>query len=124
MHEWTAWEDWAAGLYAHVTEPSGARVARSVALLIDPDQFVEVAREMTREWPRATEHNVKHLWTGRRAWIGQASCMYAHEATAIETRIGWGQLTNRQQVEANKAADIVIGDIHRGWAGAETLFGH
>lgn len=121
---WVTWEDWQAGLYSSITEPDDRNVQSSVALLSDPDQFLEVAREMAREWPNAAIHNVRHLWTGRRAWVGQASCMYAHGAVAIETRIGWGRMTNGAQVAANAAADIAIGDIRRGWQGAETLFGY
>lgn len=117
-----SWEDWRAGLYAHITEPDMRTVESSVRLLTDPDQFLEVAREMIRAWPNAAEHNVRSLWTGRRAWVGQASCLYAHGATSIETRIAWGQMDNSQQRQANRAADVAIAEYKRGWKGAEALF--
>lgn len=115
---WSNWEDWRAGLYAPTV--TDEQVADSARLLANPDHFLEVARELLREWPNAATHNLIHMWTGRRAWIGQASCMYAHGATAASTRVAWGHLTNGQQRIANTIAD----QVHDEWkvTGAQVLF--
>lgn len=119
---WNDWEDWQNGLYA--TRP--IRVSKSwesIRLLSDPDEFREVAREMVLSWPVSARQNLKHLWSGRRAWIGQASCCYHHGATSMETRAAWAALDNSVQARANDIAADVILDYERGWD-AETLFGH
>lgn len=119
---WNDWEDFQAGLYA-LTSVRPDVVASSVDLLARPDEFLEVAREMVREWANAAEHNIVHLWTGRRAWIGQASCCYAHGATAAETREAWGKLSNQDQRAANEVADDVADRFRKEvMDGAETLF--
>lgn len=115
---WTDWEDWRAGLYTPTI--TDEQVADSEQLLGNPDHFLEVGRELLREWPNAATHNLIHMWTGRRSWIGQASCLYAHGATSASTRVAWGHLTNGQQRAANAIAD----QVHDEWkvTGAQVLF--
>lgn len=120
---WVEWEDYSSGLYA-AAPIDKAKVEASRALLADPDQFLEVAVEMIREWPNGARHGIHHLPAGAQAWVGQASCCYAHGATAAETRDAWGQLTNPQQRAANKAADVAIERFQREVIDdAQTLFG-
>lgn len=102
---WTDWEDFAAGLYS-ATYRAG-HVTASASLLANPDAFYETAREMIREWPNAAHHNLRNLWTGRNAWVGQASCLYAVGSPATATREAWGTLTLLQQAAANAAAKAV-----------------
>jgi len=118
---WADWEDWHAGLYARRLVRAESIVA-SLALLADADTFLEVGHEMVRTWPHAARHNLDHMWSGRRAWIGQASCCYAHGATADETKQAWGGLANAVQARANAIADEIADAYHRGWRYAQTLF--
>lgn len=106
MSPWIKWEDWQAGMYRPGL-PDPIRVADSYRLLRDPGGFAEVAREMIREWPNAARQNIHNLWTGRNAWLGQASCCYAHGATSIDTRAAWGELTSHEQTAANTVAAAV-----------------
>jgi hypothetical protein len=119
---WDKWEDYAAGMYQHRLRFSLGPVMASVKLLATPDEFAETAREMIRAWPYAAAHNL-NLPSGRRAWIGQASCCYHHDATAEETRSAWGRLPNETQRRANEVASAVIDEyLSGGQYGAETLF--
>lgn len=121
MSEWECWEDYRAGLYASSgIDPE--RIRQSFDLLTDPDWFLEVAREMMRMWPVAARHNLLHLESSRRAWLGQAACCYAHGSTGAETRAAWGEMTLNEQASANRVAEVVIGQYQRGMIGAETLF--
>jgi len=123
MTPWTEWEDYNAGMWN--TRPiDEAKVVLSVATLSDLGQFLETGREMIREWQTAAIHNIVSLKTGRRAWVGQASCCYSHKATSAETRQAWGQLANMEQRAANDIADIIIAEYNEGRTSAETLFGH
>lgn len=121
---WSSWEDWNAGLYAQ-HKPDTAQVFESRALLCDPDEFIEVAREMVRAWPNSARQNLHHMWSGRRAWLGQASCCYSRGSSAGETRQAWGLMTDADQRTANAVAGIVIEEFHKEVIdGAETLFGY
>lgn len=116
---WQTWEDWIAGMYS--PESSCVQVQRSRAVLVDPDQFREVAREMVRAWPVSAYHNLVNMWTGRRAWIGQASCLYSVQSPAVATREAWGLMTLDEQRAANAVADAVLLDWKRDNVG-QTLF--
>lgn len=102
---WNRWEDWLAGMYG--TESTVANVRAARGLLCDPDAFMEAAREMVREWPTAAVHNLTHLWTGRNAWVGQATCCYSLNITGTATREAWGSMTLDQQRAANEVATQV-----------------
>lgn len=119
---WHEWEDWKAGLYL-ANQPREEAILLSLNLLQDCDFFLEAGREMIRNWPNASRHNVQRLWSGRRAWVGQAACCYTHTATSIETRSAWGLLHNAAQRGANQVAERLIAEyLTRGAARAETLF--
>lgn len=118
MTAWNVWEDYRAGLYSIQRDES--READAARLLADPDQFLEAAREMLREWPNAAIHNLRHMWSGRNAWIGQATCCYSVAATAADTRAAWGTLTNQQQAAANDVARKVRDEWERGVHDAQT----
>jgi hypothetical protein len=105
MFPWIKWEDFQAGMYRREFET--VHVADAAALLSNPDEFAEVANEMVRAWPIAAHHNLKNMWTGRNAWIGQASALYAYDAPAIATRLAWGTLSLDQQRAANAIAEAV-----------------
>lgn len=117
---WHSWEDYRHGLY--VVAYNWEDVTNSVALLSDPDQFREVALEMVREWPVAAHQNLLHMWSGRKAWIGQASCLYAHGAPGAATREAWGMLSDPQRRVANRTAEAVRERWAKGVQDAEALF--
>lgn len=102
---WHTWEDYQHGLYTVTFTPDD--ITASAALLADPDQFLEVAAEMVREWPVAAFHNLTNMPTSRNAWVGQASCLYAHGAPAVATRQAWGLLSDAQRRDANKVAETI-----------------
>lgn len=117
---WSEWEDWRAGLYRPETD-DGRQVA-SMELLSDADRFREVSVEMLREWVHAARHNLAHMWSGRNAWLGQATCCYAHGATGADTRAAWGLLSNGEQRAANEVARLVREAWERDRRDAQTVF--
>lgn len=121
-NSWDDWEDYKAGLYEKRALRASV-INQSAELLSDPDQFLEVGLEMVREWGNAATQNLVNLATGKQAWIGQASCCYAHGATADETKVAWGLLTNWKQIGANRVADSIEAGFMRGRNHAQTLFG-
>jgi hypothetical protein len=95
----------------------------SWALLTSAGAFERAAREMIRAWPNAAKHHL-NLQSGRRAWIGQATCCHRHGATSEETAAAWGLMANSLQRQANRIASTVMDDYLQGrWPSAQTLFG-
>ena len=95
---------------------------QSEQLLGDVDRFYDAATEMLREWPTAARHNLDYMWSGRNAWVGQATCTYVHGAPAAATRHAWAHLSAWQQRAANAVAVQVRTERERGKRGSETLF--
>lgn len=118
---WDEWEDYQSGMYEPAARPEIVQAA--AALLADETAFYEAAREMLREWPVSARQNQQHMWSGRNAWLGQASCCYSVGATGAETRTAWGTLSNSQQSAANAVAIAVRKTWEKGLQDAQTLPG-
>lgn len=99
---WDEWEDFTAGLYSEGIHHD--QIPTAADLLRDPDQFREAAIEMLRHWPESARHNLAAMWSGRNAWLGQATCCYVHGINSATTRQAWGTLTNEEQRQANAVA--------------------
>lgn len=121
MQPWDEWEDHRAGMYIPSVRPD--MVAKAARLLSDEDAFREAAFEMLREWPNAAIHNQTHMWSGRNAWLGQATCCYSLAATSAETRAAWGTMSNAAQLAANAVAATVRKSWEKGLQDAQTLPG-
>ena len=123
-YRYELWEDWQAGLYAVRTcGDEAALQAASGVLLGDPDDFGRVAWEMVRAWPIAAEVALTHTSSNRQAWVGQATCCYAHAAPDYVTKRAWWDLNDTAKDAANATADSVIDRWEGTYRNAETLFG-
>jgi hypothetical protein len=120
MKPFDHWEDYGAGMYAQRLDPD--HIESAAGLLRDPEAFAEAASEMLREWPVAALQNIHHMWSGRNAWVGQATCCYSVGATSAETRAAWGLLTNNEQRAANSVAQSVRADWKKGHHDAQASF--
>jgi hypothetical protein len=88
----------------------------------DRDSYLKVAIEFTgnhklygnhmknviREWKHSCEHNLSNTTQNRRAWIGHAACAFAFACPEDIVREAWKHLTEQQQFDANRMADIAI----------------
>jgi hypothetical protein len=105
MNPFDSWEDFAAGMYRQRLDAEHISLAEQ--LLRDCEAFREAATEMVREWPTSARQNLDHMWSGRNAWLGQATCCYSVGATSAETRAAWGLMDNGAQRSANEVARLV-----------------
>jgi hypothetical protein len=120
MKPFDRWEDYAAGMYNQRLDPE--HIEGSAGLLRDPEAFAAAAAEMLREWPVAAVQNIHHMWSGRNAWVGQATCCYSLGSTSAETRTAWGSLTNAEQRAANSVAHSIRADWKKGHHDAQASF--
>ena len=63
---------------------------------------------VVHEWPISCENALTDYLINRRAWLGHAACALAHEIPEDIVRLAWGELSNVQQLLANKKADEAI----------------
>lgn len=119
FHPYTVWEDWQAGMWQSPVNLT-ADMERAAHILASPTVFLDAARTMLREWPRAAEHNLTDMAQNRRAWVGQASCMHLAGVPEEATRQAWWTLTAAEQYAANAVADQAIAEWERERESVET----
>lgn len=81
---------------------------KAVSLLSDKERFYDTAKDMIGDWKVAAEVNLTTASRNFEAWIGQASCCYAHGIPEHITKQAWRLLSISQQLEANIVAQRVI----------------
>lgn len=115
-------EEHAAGLWRRVpADEAESFVQASAALMRAPQSFLEAMRRAAGEWTRSMEAAVTTPSINLRAYFGHAGCCIAHGSPEHLTRLGWHLLTQEEQDEANRMADIAIAEyevarsIEKGW---------
>ncbi len=104
FHHFSKWEDFKGGLYKTNVERYGDKVQMSADLLSNQDEFFDVAIEMFSKWVYSTEQNLTDNMINKKAWIGQASCCFNHQAPDYATIEAWWSLSDEIKVEANNTA--------------------
>lgn len=104
---WEHWEDIPAGLW-NEDDSRSEMIESSQILLSHPLVFEQTANLMVDAWNVTACAHLSDRRRGRRAWIGQASCCFAHGATRWETIAAWLTLPARTRDLANEAALQVI----------------
>ncbi len=108
FHHFSKWEDYNNGLFNSSCERYDDKVKMSIDLLSDQEQFLEVANEMISKWTYSAEQNLTDNAINKKAWVGQASCCFNHEAPDYATKDAWWQIPEHIRIEANKTAGIAI----------------
>ena len=103
-----------------ITERDGY-VDAAARLMADPPAFLDAMRRASVEWPRSMEAAMTTSSLNQRAYMGHAGCCIAVGSPEHLTRLAWHTLTQEQQDEANRMADIAIAEyearraIEKGW---------
>lgn len=100
-----ALEETAAGMWRPVSSESRVTelIARSVALLRDPQRFAAAIERVMVEWPISCK--AEFTSTGHHvAWLGQAACCLDHGSPEALTRRAWWKLTQEERDNADRLA--------------------
>lgn len=108
-YPYTMWECWAAGMYnpPASVEPTATM---SYELLASPADLHDAMESAVVARPVSAEHHLSDVSGNRRAWLGQAACHHAHQASMRATCVAWWRLAEPQRMAANMVADAVISD--------------
>ena len=95
-------------------------------LMANPDEFRQAMRLAIREWPRSASVALGNPSMNHKAWLGHAGCYLATGSPEETTRLGWHNLDEGEQLEANQAAaDIITEWRNTGRAGFQpSLWDH
>ena len=105
------WEDYQNGMYADdLPENKDELFNKAIDLLSNPCLFYESAKEMVKNWPISSEHNLTNSNMNRKAWIGQAACCYKFGIPEIITKEAWKNMQDSQRIEANAVANSIINE--------------
>ena len=110
-HHYLLWEDYKKGLYdkaKRLMEEEEKMSSLAKGLLSNPVLFENMALRVISEWKHSSEVNLSNTSRNRQAWIGQASCCYAYKIPEYITKLGWHLMTEEEQSQANRIADVVI----------------
>jgi len=103
------WEDFKNGMYNdNKVENEELMIYNAKYVLSNKFVFYKALQCVLKYWPNSIHVNLSNKKTNRQAWLGAAGCNYLHKCPEYITRIGWSILSQEQQREANKIADIFI----------------
>lgn len=109
FHHYSKWEDWKAGMWRKESkENEEIYLGKAIPLISDHLLYGSWMMRVIEEWPFACEQNLTERGLNRRAWIGHAAVCLAINCPEYITRMAWWHLTEEQQKEANKQADLAI----------------
>jgi hypothetical protein len=115
-------EEHAHGMWRRTpSEEHGAYIESAAGLMADPQAFLDAMRRASIEWPKSMEAAMSTSSLNQRAYMGHAGCCIALGCPEDLTRLAWHTLTQEQQDEANRMADIAIAEygerraIEKGW---------
>lgn len=84
-----------------------------VNLFREYDMFEQACRNVLKEWPNSSLHNLSARVLNRIAWMGQAAQCVNHGAVEYETRTAWRLLDNEEREKCNRIAFNVIEEWER-----------
>jgi hypothetical protein len=108
-HHYERLEEFQCGMWRIVRGEQRMANAKSAAgLMRDSVRFASAMRRALAEWPVSCEHNLTAEDTNRLAWLGHAGNLLGVGSPEENTRIGWHMLTQDEQDEANRTAQVVL----------------
>ena len=108
FEKYTEWEDYINGMYDLYDKDNEVLIRKSVLLLKDTSLFLETCNEVINNWNVTTKVHLTNNTINKKAWLGQACCNYKFKVPELLTRVAWGKLNTKQQIDANKVAEKVI----------------
>jgi len=108
-YRYEEWEDYQAGMWRLLWKHEEAGfVKKAIEFTGDAELYGLFMMEVIKEWPVSCKYNFTCDHLNKHAWVGHAACCMATESPEYITRLAWRELTERQQIDANKQATIAI----------------
>lgn len=109
FHPYHLWEDWQNGMWRNETaEYEDLHLPSIISFTGDHLEYGAAMIEVVEQWFYSVQHNLTDNSINKRAWIGHAACNLKFGWPEYLVRMAWNQLSEQQQVLANKMADKAI----------------
>lgn len=120
FYHYSVLEEHAAGMWRRVGMAESEPLVQAAAdLMRDPDAFLAAMRRALVEWPLSVEAALSTPSLNERAYMGHAGSCIAVGSPEFLTRLAWHRLTQEEQDEANRMADIAIAEYREKTAAAK-----
>lgn len=110
FHPYDKWEDYINGMYSKHHEDADILIDLSKNMLSDQTKFYKYGKKMISEWVFSSDQNLSNKSINRMAWVGQATCCFAHEAPDFVTKKAWDSMEQKDRDAANKTAIKLINE--------------
>jgi AcrR family transcriptional regulator len=108
-HHYENLEEFHAGMWRIVSGSKRKEFADAAAdLMRTPDEFKEAMLSAIEQWPKSCEMNLTAEAVNKLAWLGHSGCCISVQSPEDCTRLGWHQLNQDEQNEANRVAQEVL----------------
>lgn len=108
-HHYSKMEEFHSVMWKQIPpEDREAAVNASAMLMAAPELFERACDKAITDWPNSAEANLTASVINHQAWLGHAACCINHGASEDLTRQAWRTLSEKQQGDANAAADRAI----------------
>jgi hypothetical protein len=109
FHPYWVWEDYINGMWRKESKEFELQwLPIAITFTGDHNKYGAAMIRVINEWPISCEHNLTDKSQNRRAWIGHAAVCLELGIPEYITRMAWHHLTEKQQIKANRKADIAI----------------
>lgn len=113
-HRYENWEEVPAGMWSKIPAKEEAdMLQRSIVFTGDAELYGSWMLKVLDEWPISCENSLSATDINRKAWVGHAACCLAIGCPEYITRSAWGELSFKQQTEANLKAENAIKEWER-----------
>lgn len=106
-HPFWDWEEVDHNMWGEVKNKKKA-LSRAIKFTGDHRKYGRFMMRVVKEWPVSCENALTDYNRNRRAWVGHAACALAEGIPEDIVRLAWGELTDEQQILANREADRAI----------------
>lgn len=106
-HPFSEWEEIEHNMWGTVTDKK-RHLKWAIGFTGDYQKYGSFMRRVVSEWPVSCENALTDYSLNRKAWIGHAACALAFGCPEDIVRKAWSNLTDEQQLLANREADRAI----------------
>jgi len=109
FHPYTKWEDYKNGMWRKVDiDTEKSMLTQAITFIGNHLEYGKAMIRVINEWKITCEHNLTDNSINQKAFIGHCAVCLQLGIPEYITRMAWHHLTEKQQIDANKMADIAI----------------
>lgn len=106
-HHYLDWEEVDHNMWGSVTNRK-SYLKKAIEFTGDHKKYGRFMMRVVGEWVYSCENALTDNYINKKAWVGHAACALALGCPEDITREAWKELTNEQQLLANKEAERAV----------------